>query len=202
MLPDRKQLLFISDEELEELKPLKLIFLDIDGVLNGYTKRIRFVCKLAEFFGLRKVFIHCYDIFGIRPYRVFLLSRICKKTGAKVVISSSWRFGYVNSPPDGGVDKRVRKLKKWLRRFHVDVIGVTPDLYRSPASERREREIRVFMVLVEWGLHPGDQFVVLDDERYGLEGFEEGKELIKTGDGENAGLTWKQMNQAIQILQR
>lgn len=53
---------------------MKLIFLDIDGVLNGHK-----FCKAAQ-------------STGIDPTRVRELNRIVRRTGAAVVLSSAWRY--------------------------------------------------------------------------------------------------------------
>lgn len=53
---------------------LKILFLDVDGVLNCRTT----YTKGSEFF-------------GIDPYMVLLVHRIIEATGCKVVLSSSWR---------------------------------------------------------------------------------------------------------------
>lgn len=62
-------------------KVLRIIFLDVDGVLNCqdyYTKgRVHEQYPLSE----------------ICPDRIKLLNGLCERTGAKVVISSSWRIG-------------------------------------------------------------------------------------------------------------
>ena len=72
----------------------KVIFLDIDGVLNAYNHLYTMVFKIFGFFGLRKWLRTHYDVFGVRTYRVFLLWIIVKFTGADIVLSSSWRLGY------------------------------------------------------------------------------------------------------------
>lgn len=57
---------------------MKIIFLDIDGVLNT-----------------SETLKHSHNgIIGIDPYRVLLLDRIVEATGAEVVLSSSWRKGH------------------------------------------------------------------------------------------------------------
>ena len=57
-------------------KGLKIIFLDVDGVLN---------CKET---------INRYDGFiGIDPFLVAIFNRIIFATDAKIVLSSTWRLG-------------------------------------------------------------------------------------------------------------
>ncbi len=57
----------------------KIIFLDIDGVLNNHE-------TLAKKY-------RGSGIMGVDPYRVLLLNRIVEATGAEIVLSSSWRHG-------------------------------------------------------------------------------------------------------------
>lgn len=57
------------------MEKIKVIFLDIDGVLN---------CKNTLYF-----FRGC---FGIDPYLVRILKRIISATNAKIVLSSTWRL--------------------------------------------------------------------------------------------------------------
>lgn len=72
---------------------MKILFLDIDGVLN---------CKLSD---------------RIDPVMVMRLNEILKLTGAKVVISSSWRMVHT-----------VAEIQKLLEAqgFVGDIIGMTP----------------------------------------------------------------------------
>ena len=58
-------------------KDTKLIFLDVDGVINN-----------------RATFQRSHHGFiGFDPFMVLLVHRIIEATGAKVVLSSSWRHG-------------------------------------------------------------------------------------------------------------
>ena len=60
---------------------MKVIFLDIDGVLNDHT--VQYQCGKNKF---------C----GIYPAKVKLLNTILRKTGAGVVLSSAWRYMILN----------------------------------------------------------------------------------------------------------
>ena len=64
----------------------KIVFLDIDGVLNSelhYVEKSQ--QQLADEIG--------YPLSEISRSAVSLLNQIVEKTGAKVVISSTWRLG-------------------------------------------------------------------------------------------------------------
>ena len=80
---------------------MKIVFLDIDGVLNVYPQG--------------------YDDFGAIFHQHFMdnLKRIIDETGAKIVISSSWRH-----------DGLERMQEMWKhRKLSGEVIDVTPGLH-------------------------------------------------------------------------
>jgi hypothetical protein len=114
---------------------MRIIFLDIDGVLNS-----------KKFFCSDCAYAHPDD--NLDPYAIKKLNRIIDQTGAKVVISSSWRLG-----------KSIAELDKILCRngFKGDIIDKTEDL----VSQRKTRgyEIRL------WLDHHSniESFVVIDD---------------------------------------
>lgn len=80
--------------ELEN-KPNKLIFLDIDGVMNS-EKSFRDIDKVSKIPEVKKLFPHlrcfCSEIFGYDA--IYYIDKLCKETGARIVISSTWRLGY------------------------------------------------------------------------------------------------------------
>lgn len=70
---------------------MRVIFLDIDGVLNCRTTTQQF-----------------NGFLGMDPYMILLFDRILQATGCKVVLSSSWR----NHPESvAEIKKRVCKLE-------------------------------------------------------------------------------------------
>ena len=62
---------------------MKVIFLDIDGVLNCQQAYINGSCEYVDGPGFK--YQKCY------PPSKELLNKLIEETGAKVVISSSWR---------------------------------------------------------------------------------------------------------------
>ena len=56
---------------------IKIIFLDIDGVLN---------CRNSK--------PSCFGIMGVDNKKVEVLKSIVDKSGAKIVLISSWRIGW------------------------------------------------------------------------------------------------------------
>lgn len=181
---------------------MKVIFLDIDGVLNGYNKRTYTMMNIADKLHLRRFIQKHYDIFGVRTIKVLILKYIMWRTGAVVVLSSSWRScWYKTWDPK---DSRSGALHKKFFRYGVTVVGITPrgyDLDIENASRREE--IRVYL-----NEHNEiTNYLILDDERFNFD-----EELlchvVKTSEtpeirghwSENTGLKLKHIKPAIKIL--
>jgi hypothetical protein len=113
---------------------LKVIFLDIDGVLNVIPKG--------------------HDKWGaiFHPHLVENLKRIIDETGAKIVISSTWRMG--NGLP-GMIDM-------WKERgLPGEVIGITPNfMVHFKTTLCRGKEIDAYL-----DEHPEiENYVIIDDD--------------------------------------
>lgn len=96
---------------------MKVIFLDIDGVLNHekwYKKRM----SLKDTIGSKEWSEH-YPFYEFDPESVHRLNKIIDETGAKVVVSSTWRHG-----------RSVQDLQYILERvgFIGEIIDKTPSL--------------------------------------------------------------------------
>jgi hypothetical protein len=96
---------------------MKVIFLDIDGVLNHenwFKKRM----TIKNDFNSKEWNDH-YPFYEFDPESVKQLNKIIDKTGAKVVISSTWRHG-----------RTIEQLQEILDRvgFVGEVIDTTPSL--------------------------------------------------------------------------
>lgn len=115
---------------------MRIIFLDIDGVLNSqaYHYKIggyRGSSRSAEF---------------LDPDAIERLNKIVESTEAKVVLSSSWRYGYINDIP-GLRDMFERN------RIKVDVIDITPIIagprgaeIQSWLDEHKDVDIESFII--------------------------------------------------------
>lgn len=188
-------------------KKENIIFLDIDGVLNGYNKWNLFGWKIACFTNSKKIknwYRKVSDPVGIHERKVKRLAKIVKATNAKVVMSSSWRFGWWNTPYEKQFEDQ-RKLTDLLNKYHIEVIDITP----KSSDGRRDKEI------TEWLSKHKDMvnnFVILDDERYDLECFvnlglvqtssvKKGQ-MIKGHDSEDTGLKNRHVKEAINILRQ
>lgn len=104
---------------------MKVLFLDIDGVLNSEEYAI----SLGK-----------GGMLGIDPEKVKILDRIIEATGAKIVISSSWR---------GSSD-----LLADIRSSVGEYIGITPRL-----SGIRGAEVKAWLI-DNWV----DRYAILDDD--------------------------------------
>jgi len=131
-----------------------LLFLDFDGVLNS-SPFLRAQSKA-------KVYT---ETGAIDPSAVAKVNRIIAATGAKVVVSSSWRIG-----------RDAKAMQKLLEKvgFIGEVIGTTPDLMtlsdpNDPLSKRayighvRGDEIQAWLTDRERLDASGTVFVIIDD---------------------------------------
>ena len=158
---------------------MKVIFLDIDGVLN--------------------VIPQGHDAFGGIFHSDFVenLKRIIDETDAKIVISSSWRHS--------GLQKM---LDMWeFRNLPGEVIGVTPDLYRFLDFEGERTMVRGDEIQAVLNIHPEiTHYVILDDDtdmlKHQLGNFVQTSNNINHPDCIDIGygLTKECTNRAIRIL--
>lgn len=155
---------------------MKVIFLDVDGVLNYRG------CKAR-----------CKGFLGVEPEKVVLLKQIVDATDAKIVLSSTWRLGY--NKDQKGYHGFRRHLEKRLNEYGLSVYDVTEDI----SAYKRGAEIRLW--LAQHGKEV-KRWVVLDDEYFG--DFTEHKiksHLVQT-DMYADGLTERHVRKAIGILNR
>ena len=151
---------------------LKVIFLDLDGVLNSFDN-MRAMTVLSEDRSMDQWHFHYFDERCVRWLRYIL-----KETGAKIVVSSTWR-----SNPSF--------TNMWESRHMPDVIiGETP---RS-AHAFRGIEIRTWME--SYGLDKIFSYLIIDDDRDMLPEHKPHFVHVK-GD---TGLTMVEARKGIQIL--
>lgn len=156
---------------------MKVIFLDIDGVLNNKWSRSR-----------------CDGYIGIDKAKVALLKIIVETTGANIVLSSTWRLGYAKG--GGSLQHHIKYLKRKLQQFQLEVYDVTPDLGRM--GFLRGQEIKKW---ISEQIEPVTNIVILDDEEFDFE--KEGlyKYLVHTSwNDKNGGLNQSHVDNAIYIL--
>lgn len=173
---------------------MKVIFLDIDGVLNT-SLTIEQIHHEWKETGVRRI--------EIDLERVEYLKRIVEKTDAKIVLSSSWR--HFCTVKDKEVVARYEKMQQLLDIFKIYGLSIY-DITPKDPNGIRENEIRTWMEGKEI-----DSFIVIDDESCDLQSFIP-NELIKTSftkDGEMVenmddciGLCEYHIEKAISILNK
>ena len=114
---------------------MKVIFLDLDGVLNSTRSRLATKDKLGSFEYSPddpNVYFWNSTLSTIDPIAVSLLNRAVKETKAKIVISSSHRNHFKESP------FKLSELKNYFHRLGVDsehIISYTPSLVPTRGIE-------------------------------------------------------------------
>jgi len=159
----------------------KIIFLDIDGVLQGYSSQKRFEHmkempalqkELSEKHNADYLAYDKYDVAAVYydwdPHAVSLIKKILAETGAMIVISSDWRRS--------GDLQRMKDLFE-IHGMGEFVVGMTRDIeYGKSAAKRddscfyNERTLEILDYVSE---NPQIQeFVAIDDLNLsvGLEG--------------------------------
>lgn len=185
---------------------MKVIFLDIDGVLNGYNKWNLLGWKLICKFKCNKLRLWYRNItepFGVHKRKVKLLAKIVKKTNAKIVMSSCWRKHWWNTPYDEQ-DKDERRLTDLFKKYNIEVIDITPNFHNG----KRDDEI------ISWinnHLNILESYIILDDENSFITAYWHDKRFIQTSNVpigkivngskyEDTGLKRKHVKQAIKVL--
>lgn len=122
---------------------MKIIFLDVDGVLNSEK-------DLLNNSGDSEIFD--------RPLN--LLKKLVDSTNAKIVISSSWRIGCVRSGKESFYGEQLFSvLEKRLSDVDLKVFDITP-IINEPFVKRGD-EIRKWLNDTKYDV---ENFVILDDE--------------------------------------
>ena len=160
---------------------MKVIFLDIDGVLNTYYT---------------KETIEQYTF--VSEDKILLLKELIDKTDAKIVLSYTWRRGWLCKECDdpemltSGDFQDIRlfnALQAKLAEYDIHMLGYTDDF------GLRGEEIDQW--LKQWDGEPIESFVILDDMS-GAELRPHSRYLIQTSMLE--GLNEKHVARAIKIL--
>lgn len=151
---------------------MKIIFLDFDGVLNS-----------QEFFKrLREGKVKTNDKYkcDLDKSKVIMLNEIVKKTNAKIVISSFWRYIY-----------KFETLQKILKKhgFKYKIYDVTP----FGAMTDRWKQIQEWIDSCKENI---EDFIIIDDEKDHI-GYLKNK-LVLTDF--STGLTQEHVNEIITRL--
>jgi hypothetical protein len=165
---------------------MKVIFLDLDGVLND------------NFFLLKNLKNrHTIDNGNLSEKRILSLKRIIDKTGAKIVLSSSCKSKFNNNnPKDYRKDTRAEILVKTFERLGLEIFDLTEKIDTDFSTQGWSRPYEIEKYLKD---HEDiENYVILDDDDGGMKK-RFGKHFIKTNCN-RGGLIRCRANKAIQIL--
>ena len=176
---------------------MKVLFLDIDGVLNSENWfAYRIYCVKNNMVNILMNFVDTDDrnikhkLTTLDDRAIANLNRIVEETECKVVLSSSWRSSIES---ENIFTQNLLKLKGFKYEFY----DVTPRLWFSDFSIRRGEEIK-FWLDKESEKHEIESFVILDDDSDMLP--EQMNNFIHV-DGQ-VGLTDRDVLTAIEILNK
>ena len=156
---------------------MKVIFLDIDGVLNEEKSRS-----------------HCCGYKGIDDKKVEHLAKIVKVTGAEIVLISTWK-------DDWRKTDKVRQgmmanyLDRKLKKQGLIVLDKTESIDKASGFHLS----RGMGILQYLSTHTVKDYVILDDYQFDYDGCGLTSNYVKT-DNNNGGLTEELALQAISIL--
>ena len=160
---------------------MKVLFLDIDGVLNSreYDRRRDWNAQT-----------------NIDETRLPLLKEITDKTGAKIVLTSSWRRHW--NKDESLRDDSGRYIAKLFAKYGLCIYDKTPDF---GIGAKRKDEITAWLSEYAAEAECAEQverFVILDDYRFGWEEFSE--YFICTNPNFGRGLEDEHVIEAIKLL--
>ena len=124
---------------------MKIIFLDIDGVVNCISTKERF-----------------NGLIGVEQEKITLVKQIVEATDAKIVLSSTWRLDWLwfNEGKSVNLDS-FNYLKKEFAKQGLEFFGATP----SHKDSWRGREIQEWLDTTTEKI---DGYVVIDDDTYDI----------------------------------
>ena len=169
----------------------KVIFLDIDGVLNSCFWNDTHQKEISD--GT------LIDVEKIR-----LLGELVASTGAHIILHSGWRFWFENRL-EGGLDgsliplrKEAEKLTALLDGEGLKLSGVTPDFTTEEIRSTKKFSLVKGKEILAWlSTHPKvEKWVVLDD----LELHEDTVRMHQIKTDPCVGLTLENIQQAKEIL--
>ncbi len=166
----------------------KVIFLDIDGVLNTDNRY-----NEENFVAINEKFVQN-------------LALIVDETEASIILSSSWRYGLRELYYRIGkkADSSIKLLVDTLKKYDMHIYGMTPVRFNGP--DGRPFEIRAWLS----DKSNVKDFVILDDETFWRWNWLKShvvctEEKFYNDDGRcerRCGLTYEMAKKAIEILNR
>lgn len=164
----------------EEYVPgLKIIFLDVDGVLNCHSTKD--MCGMHT---------------GIEDKKVSLLKQIVDSTNAKIVLVSTWKEWWFKEPRlKSKQDELANYLDEKFKKQGLAIADKVDDYY----GLNRGDAILEYLRKLKWAGLEVDKYVVLDDELFDYMKTKITKNLIRTSYDKN-GLEMKHVRKAVEKL--
>lgn len=160
---------------------MKLIFLDIDGPLATWES-YKHEAEIKEPGVLIEPEVYRYYPFDVKA--VNNLNIITRETGAKIVISSTWRKLYPTN-----ILKKMFKIEG----VEAEIVGETPVRLSS-----RDRGVEILEYLKDC---PADtQYVIIDDDRKDIVDYCPGRLVWIEQGMAMGGIHYGHVKQALQIL--
>ena len=164
----------------EEYVPgLKIIFLDVDGVLNCHSTKD--MCGMYT---------------GIEDKKVALLKQIVDSTNAKIILVSNWKEWWFKEPQlKSKQDELANYLDEKFKKQGLVIADKVDDYY----GLNRGDAILEYLRKLKWAGLEADKYVVLDDELFDYMKTKITKNLIRTSYDKN-GLEMKHVRKAVEKL--
>lgn len=155
----------------------RIIFLDIDGVLNTSYSRQK------------------HEI--IDEFRIAYLSEIVKITKAKIVLTSTWRYNLKRTLLGfKATNNSTKTLLYFLKKYKIKIYDILPD---TP-NDQRSLDIANYVKSNQIA-----HFLILDDEIFDYSSYNlSSRLLVTTFNGvseEQSGLTRLMIERACQIIE-
>ena len=162
----------------------KVIFLDIDGVLNSNFWNESHQREIN-------------DGTLIDESKIKLLCKLIKDTDAQIILHSGWKYWFDSDLKP--LRKEAENLRALLEKEGVTIAGVTPDHATDEIRKSRKFSLVKAGEILEWlAQHKDvDKWVVLDD--LDLHNADVEKHQVRTD--QSIGLTIEDVEKAEKILQ-
>ena len=156
----------------------KIVFLDVDGVLNSRT-----TTDVID------------NYIGIEDKKVSLLKDIVQKSGAKIVLISTWKLFWYKEPfLKYRQDNLANYLDEKLARQGLRIVDMTIDEGRN----RGEGIIEYLQMLKRYDIEV-NKYVILDNEMFDYRKRKLTDKLVKTSDY-RGGLCPRHVKKALELL--
>lgn len=163
---------------------MKIIFLDVDGVLN---------CSQTFIDRHKHWLLTGEHVIELDESKIQLLKQLVDASGANIVLSSTWRKGWIGNPTlKHHMTKHALELDKMLLKYDLHIMSKTP----MSDDGKRGTEISDWLSIQQRII---DNYVILDDDTSDM--LEHGEHIIETSFN-NGGLLQEHIDKAIKVLSK